>query len=65
MKIVATVKKLVQIGPDNYDLRPTSKVFGQQATIWDILYWADELERNTSIADIAFSNYDGEHPQEG
>ena len=60
MKIVATVKKCVQIGPDDWALRGISHVFDQSATIWDVLQWADHMEKGTLIADIQFTNYDGD-----
>lgn len=64
MKTVATVKKCVQTGPDDWSMVHISKVFDQQSTLWDVVSWADHTAKGLQIQDVIFSRYDGEHPED-
>lgn len=60
-KIVATVSRCVQIGPDDYECRKISKVFEVGDPVYKILDWAQVASKSMAkktINDVSFSEYE-------
>jgi hypothetical protein len=58
MYIVARVEKLVQIGPDDYRIRPVTKTFDSTATIDEIVTWGKSNGSDNLINNIELTQPD-------
>ena len=53
---VATIRAPVQISPDDWEVRSTSRVFHMGASMRDILLWVESLGiKQPTVSSIAFS----------
>lgn len=60
-KIVITVKRCVQISPDDFEIKLISRVFSTTRSIKDMLQWAKTTGFIIpEISDLNFSEYTGE-----
>lgn len=55
MKIIARIETLNQIGPDDYRVRPITKVFDDTATVAEIHAWAHLHGSGYLVNDIELS----------
>jgi len=59
-QIVVTIRKCVQIGPDDYEMEAISGVFAINRSIKDMLKWAESCGfKDAKIGDLHFSEYAG------
>lgn len=63
-KIVVTIKKCIQVSPDDFEMKAISAVFSTDKKIKDILDWAKStgFSKNPKITDLYTSEYSEAKP---
>ncbi len=57
-RIVVTLRKSVQIGPEDWEMKPVSRVFNIANSIEHMLEWAKSTGiKDANIGDLNFSEY--------
>lgn len=64
-RFVATFARAVQIGPDDWKMDRSSRIFSINCTMRDVLKWLKTLGvTNPNCNDVTFSVYGGEEESE-
>ena len=61
MKVCAIVNKCVQVGPEDWKMKPTTRIFDTSRPISDVLEWVEAMGiKNPTCNDFVLADHTGD-----